>query len=373
MAAGYYVDSAGTTQPCMANAFCPGGGVAGTPSLFSIFVGPRDDYTGQIVACPPGTSTSPPGADPSSENAPSAAFASLAACLVQGGYYIPTDTHAEPSECPAGHYCPGGWPVTRLRDVADTIVECPPHTVSAPRAAQLSDCHISAQHHFALMIDTEAAGHAADVVEPLDDGIAASHGLAWSALRLGGPRDSEQLRRSVVITPSLDVAGAMLISVNASYTAHADDGGPEWRTLYNFDGLEFVIHAAPVNVAGPGGDPLVVHDFAAVRHNNGGSLRCSQGVYLTAKRADKFASWQPDTFAVIDLVIDEHGMVGVPSINGVRFEPVAFDFNSDWVESCTALSFTTDSVLRVGHGAAQGDTFPGVVASVSIDHPPVHG
>jgi hypothetical protein len=122
-----------------------------------------------------------------------------------------------------------------------------------------ASCNGFCAHFFSFA----AGSAAADVgAAPYDD-AAAAWSVSFADAATGAPAERAlQLSGGVaegqypVIIPFASVAGALTVSVTASHT-----GAATWRTLFDFDGLTFNIHASPVNVAAPGAQPLWVRDF----------------------------------------------------------------------------------------------------------------
>jgi hypothetical protein len=225
----------------------------------------------------------------------------------------------------------------------------------------------SPQHTFdftaELLHDAGAAASSWAVVSAPQGGA-----LSHAGLTLDGAS------RGVVLAPGAPLADAALtISLTARYSAA---GGNLMRTVFNLGGVTFRVAPFAIDVG------VRVHSFADFANANGASVRCSQGFYLTSELAG-FASWPADTEATLTFTLDEHGMVGVPSIGGEPFEVIDFHAHDPlsgtprreevpWVAGCQAVSLGAGSALYVGNGDAESSDadFKGVIKSLSVDYVP---
>jgi hypothetical protein len=148
-----------------------------------------------------------------------------------------------------------------------------------------ASCNGFCDHFFSF---SGASGPAADVGAASFEDASAAWSVAFADAATGAPATERALQLSgdgetaptyPVIIPSESVAGALTVSVTASH-----DGDAAWRTLFDLDGLTLSIHAAPVNVAAPGAEPLWVRDFMSIANANGDSSSCSMGVFLTSDK-----------------------------------------------------------------------------------------
>jgi hypothetical protein len=164
-----------------------------------------------------------------------------------------------------------------------------------------------------------------------------------------------------VLATDSNATGALVVTVTATYTA--EEG--TWRTLFNFAGLSAQIYTSSVNVGAPGAPELVVPNFLSFSNAHGGSTRCSQGAYLISAHAHH-ASWPLNTEATLSFPVDASGAVGVPHIEGVPFELVAFPKDASWTPACAPVVLTDADALYVGAQSGAADDFSGSIRDVVI-------
>jgi hypothetical protein len=183
------------------------------------------------------------------------------------------------------------------------------------------------------------------------------------------PSSSVQLERALTagrafptLLPDSETTGALRISVTAAYT----EVESTWRTLFNFSGVACTFHASSINVAAPAAPELVVPNFLSFSNQNGASVRCSQGVYMTSA-SPGYASWPRNTPATLTFDIDALGNVGVPAIDGVPFELVPFPMDDTWVPACATVRLAAAEALYLGASSGEaGDDFVGDITNVTI-------
>jgi hypothetical protein len=231
---------------------------------------------------------------------------------------------------------------------------------------QATSCNGYCAHFFSFAADSTADVGGAPNSWTVAFADATTGAPVERALQLSGDGVAPAVQYPVII-PSESVAGALTISVTASYA-----GDASWRTVFDLDGLTLNIHASPVNVAAPGMPALWVRDFASITNANGQSSSCSMGAFLTST-APGAGSWPAGTTATITLSVDASGEIGVPTVNGLPLELVTFPHVADWMPACRPVAFHTSSRLLVGAGGGMGaDTsFTGVISSVGLDTTPM--